>query len=61
MEYLSDTQAKMLDLIKKYSPEEYDDLMDSDLAYVLDHMNDLEEKYPTLEQFENEYCKKLVD
>lgn len=60
MDYLSTNQEKMLELIKKYSKEEYDELMGAPLLSVLDHLDYLEEKYPTLEEFENKYCKSLA-
>ena len=59
MDYISDYQEKMLELIKKYYKEEYDELIGAPLLSVLDHLDYLEEKYPTLEEFENNYCKKL--
>lgn len=61
MDYTPENQKKMLDLIKKYSKEEYDELMEAPMLAVLDHLDFLEGKYPTLEEFEEKYCKQLVD
>lgn len=51
---------QMLNLIRKYDKSEYNELMHSDSTVVLDHLDWLEENYPTIEQFEEEYCKGFL-
>lgn len=50
---VSEYQEKLLELIKKYDPEEYEDLMNCPYGGIVeDHLDFLAEKYPTLEEFE---------
>lgn len=57
MEYVTEYELKMLDLIKKYSEEEYEELTNAPMTYTVDHLDWLGDKYPTLEEFEK-YCQE---
>ena len=58
MEYSSDYELKLLNIIKEYSQEEYESLINAPQMVTVDHLEVLAEKYPTEEEFRKEYCEK---
>ena len=48
---------ELLAVIKKYDPEEYEELIHGDKVAVEDHLDALAEQFPTIEEFEKSYTK----
>lgn len=60
MEYNSEYELKLLEIIKEYSQEEYDSLVNAPQVITTDHLEVLAEQYPTEEKFRKEYCEQRL-
>lgn len=49
---------QLLEVIKKYDPEEYADLMNNPYGGIVeDHLDALAEQFPTIEEFEKSFTQ----